>query len=63
MKPTWDNDLANYDLVYYRPVLFLGQEGKVTQKGWVGNQESINDNKRPIPTQQKVMGEKNKTSI
>ena len=60
MKPMWDNDLANYDLVYYRPVLFLGQVGKVTQKGWVRNQESINDNKRPIPTQQKVMGKKKK---
>ena len=58
MKPMWDNDLANYDLVYYRPVLFLGQEGKVTQKGWVGNQKSVSDNKRRIPTQQKVTGKK-----
>ena len=62
MKPLWDNDLANYDLVYYRPVLFLGQEGKVTQKGWVGNKRSVNDNKRSIPMQQKVMGRKTRCS-
>ena len=58
LKPLWDNDLTLYDLVYYRPVLFLGQEGKVTQKGWVGNKRSVSDNKGSIPMQQKVTGRK-----
>ena len=37
MSPEWNEELENYDLEYYRPVLFFSYEGKVSQKGWVGN--------------------------
>lgn len=39
MEPDWNDRLLepDYDLVYYRPILFFSYNGKVTQKGWVGN--------------------------
>lgn len=37
VEPEWNEDLADYRLVYYRPILFFSYEGKVSQKGWVGN--------------------------
>lgn len=57
MRPIWDNDLENYELVYYRPVLFMGHEGKVAQKGWVGNKRCPKSEK-PIPSQQKASTKK-----
>ena len=57
MRPIWDNDLENYELVYYRPVLFMGHEGKVAQKGWVGNKRCPNG-KKSIPNQQKASTKK-----
>ena len=39
LPPTWNKDLADYELVYYRPILFMSCEGKATRKGWVGNRE------------------------
>ena len=45
MKPLWDDKLEdpNYNLVYYRPILFFSYEGKVAQKGWVGNKPLVMD--------------------
>lgn len=40
LPPTWNKDLVHYDLVYYRPILFMSCEGKVARKGWVGNKDS-----------------------
>lgn len=40
LAPTWNKDLVNYKLVYYRPVLFMSCDGKVARKGWVGNEAS-----------------------
>lgn len=37
LSPEWNEELVDYSLVYYRPVLFFSYEGKVSQKGWVGN--------------------------
>lgn len=37
LSPVWNKELKDYTLVYYRPVLFFSYEGKVSQKGWVGN--------------------------
>ncbi len=37
MEPLWDDSLEVCDLEYYRPTLFLGYEGRVARKGWVGN--------------------------
>lgn len=39
IEPDWNESLLepDYNLVYYRPILFFSYEGKVTQKGWVGN--------------------------
>lgn len=37
LSPEWNEELKDYSLVYYRPVLFFSYEGKVSQKGWVGN--------------------------
>lgn len=37
LEPVWKQDLVDYDLVYYRPILFFDYTGKVCQKGWVGN--------------------------
>ena len=37
LHPEWREELADYSLVYYRPILFFSYEGKVAQKGWVGN--------------------------
>lgn len=39
-NPEWNKDLAEYRLVYYRPILFFSYEGKVSKKGWVGNEKS-----------------------
>ncbi len=39
LSPTWNNDLINYELVYYRPILFTSCDGKVARKGFVGNKE------------------------
>lgn len=36
-EPEWNEDLKGYKLMYYRPILFSSYEGKVSQKGWVGN--------------------------
>ena len=41
MLPVWNDKLDEYDLVYYRPTLFLSYEGKVARKGWVGNKERL----------------------
>jgi len=45
MKPLWNNSLQepHYELVYYRPILFYSYEGKVMQKGWVGNKKLFED--------------------
>jgi hypothetical protein len=37
MEPEWNKELVEYELVYYRPILFFSYEGKVAQKAWVGN--------------------------
>lgn len=37
LNPEWNDELEDYRLVYYRPILFFSYEGKVCQKGWVGN--------------------------
>ena len=39
MDPEWNGSLSDYKLVYYRPILFFSYEGKVSQKGWVGNRK------------------------
>lgn len=31
-NPEWNKDLAEYRLVYYRPILFFSYEGKVSKK-------------------------------
>ena len=41
LAPTWNKELTSYELVYYRPVLFMSCEGKVARKGWVGNQGAL----------------------
>ena len=48
VEPEWKEDLVDYRLVYYRPILFFSYEGKVSQKGWVGNAtRSIRGNVTP----------------
>lgn len=37
LTPLWNNEIESYELVYYRPVLFLNYDGKVAREGWVGN--------------------------
>ena len=37
MKPIWKEEITDYKLVYYRPVLYRSYEGKVAHKGLVGN--------------------------
>lgn len=37
VEPEWNEGLEDYELTYYRPILFYSYEGKVSQKGWVGN--------------------------
>ena len=37
MKPLWKEEITDYKLVYYRPVLYRSYEGKVASKGLVGN--------------------------
>ncbi len=37
LSPEWNEELEDYRLVYYRPIVFFSYEGKVSQKGWVGN--------------------------
>ncbi len=44
-SPEWNKNLTKYQLVYYRPILFYGYEGKVAQKGWIGNRESLDSKK------------------
>lgn len=39
MAPLWNKSLRHFELVYYRPVLFLSYEGRVAQRAWVGNRE------------------------
>lgn len=38
VEPEWNKNLKDYKLVYYRPILFFSYQGKVSQKGWAGNQ-------------------------
>lgn len=42
-EPEWNEDIVDYQLVYYRPILFFSYKGKVSQKGWVGNVERMDD--------------------
>lgn len=50
LAPTWNKELVNYDLVYYRPVLFMSCEGMVARKGWVGNTETSNHSPNDLTT-------------
>ncbi|XP_064402138.1 uncharacterized protein LOC135347932 isoform X1 [Halichondria panicea] len=50
LAPTWNKELVNYDLVYYRPVLFMSCEGMVARKGWVGNTEASNHSPNDLTT-------------
>jgi len=50
LAPTWNKDLLAYDLVYYRPILFMSSEGKVARKGWVGNIGSTTCPPVPMPS-------------
>lgn len=45
LDPEWNDKLTQYKLVYYRPILFFSYEGKVSQKGWVGNTEILDSEK------------------
>lgn len=50
MKPEWNENLIDYSLVYYRPILFFSYEGKVAHKGWVGNTGASDDSRKELDT-------------
>ena len=61
IKPEWNENLVDYQLVYYRPILFFSYQGKVAKKSWVGNTVYENDNGEIVYKDTKV-GKKGKTA-
>ena len=54
IKPEWNENLVDYQLIYYRPILFFSYQGKVAKKSWVGNTVYENDNGETVDKDSKV---------
>ena len=53
VEPEWNEHMKDYELIYYRPILFYSYEGKVSQRGWVGNTDLKENKQLPTDTYKK----------
>ena len=53
-KENWNKSLPDFELVYFRPVLFSSYEGRVAKKGWVTNRASGHPTFKELEDEEKL---------